>query len=122
MDLGALIRSFSTGTYSVTRRAAGGFDRGVAKGTTDSTVSVVAAVQPASGRDLLRLPEGRRSTDTRVLFTVTPLLVGDAGATYEANLVTIDGAEWEVQHVEKWTQAGAVGVAYRCIVQAASPT
>lgn len=118
MDLAALIASFatSTGSYTVTRRTKGGFVRGRAQSTTDTTLTITASVQPASGRDLLRLPEGRRMTETRVLFTTTLLLAGDS--TREADLVTINGESWETQTCEQWIQAGAQGTGYRCIVQA----
>lgn len=120
MDLASLISSFSTGTYTVTRRQADGFTRGIANPTIDSTFTINASVQPATGKDLLRLPEGRRTNETRVLFTTTQLYTGDQGQDYEADWVTIDGESWECQHVEDWVQAGG-GVAYRCIVQAPTP-
>lgn len=117
MDLAALVASFATGTYTVTRRASGGFSRGIAQDTTDTTFTITGSLSPASGRDLLRLPELRRSNETRVLFTTTQLQVGDPGELYEADWVSIDGAQWEVQHVESWGQPGG-GQAYRCILQA----
>lgn len=125
MDLASLIESFATGTYTVTRRAraAQPFVRGIAQSTTNSTVTIRGSVQPASGKDLLRLPEGRRVVETRTLFTTTKLYTGGQGATHEADLVTIDGDSWEVQHVESWVQAaaGGTGTAYRCLLQAPNP-
>ena len=117
MDIGALIDSFATGSYQVTRRASAAPVRGVYGATTDSVITIAASVQPASGQDLLRLPEGRRTNLTRVIFTTTELLTGDAGAANEADLVTIDGLEWEVQHVERWQDSNGYDVGYRCIAQ-----
>lgn len=121
MDLSSLVDSFATGTYTVTRRTAAGYLRGVANPTTDETFAIRASVQPATGKDLLRLPEGRRADETRIIFTTTQLLIGDEGLTTEADTVSIDGQNWEVQHVESWLQAGG-GVAYRCIAQAPTPS
>ncbi len=78
------------------------------------------SVQPAGGKDLLRLPEGRRTNETRVLFTTTQLYTGDQGQEFEADWVTIDGEYWEIQHCEDWVQSGG-GTAYRCILQAPTP-
>lgn len=122
MDLADLVDSFSTkpgsGTYPVTRRLSSTFVNGRAvPDPSPTTVQIVASVQPASGRDLLRLPEARRDNETRILFTVTKLWTGDQGGTYEADIVTVDGIAWEVQHVESWIQPGGDPV-YRCIAQA----
>lgn len=101
-------------------RAAVTFVRGLAQPTTNTTFMITASVQPATGKDLLRLPELRRTNETRAIFTTTQLFTGDQGTAYEADLVTIDGDPWEVQHVEDWVQAGS-GVAYKCIAQAPTP-
>lgn len=123
MDIVSLVNSFSTsaGTYDVTRQASKGFTRGVANPTTNSTFQITASVQPATGQDLLRLPEGRRTNETRVLFTTTQLFTGDQGQTDEADLVTIEGDPWEIQHVETWVDPVTKTIGYRCIAQQPSP-
>lgn len=120
MDLVGLVESFATGTYEVSRRAAATFLRGVAVPASPQTFAIRASVQPAGGKDLLRLPEGRRTNETRVIFTTTQLYTGDQGSAYEADVVTVDGEGWEIQHCEDWVQAGG-GVAYRCVAQAPTP-
>lgn len=105
LDAVDLIDSLSTGVYVVTRRAAATYVDGVAVPGVTSTFGVVAAVVPASGRDLLRLPEGRRSVETRAIYTAGPLLVGARAGVNEADLVEIDGDAWEVQMVETWKAA-----------------
>lgn len=98
-----VIDTFATGeAYIVTRRKTGTIQNGRNVPGGHSTLEIVASVQPASGRDLLRLPEERRATETRVIFTATQLLVGGQGAAFEADLVTIDGVQWEIQNVENW--------------------
>ena len=119
MDLPDIIQSFGTGTYLVTRRAKAVFVAGRATPGATTTISIEASVQPATGRDLLRLPEGRRTQETRLVYTTTRLTPGAQGAAYEADLVLIEGNTWEVQHVETWHQApGTDPTAYRAIVQA----
>lgn len=124
MDVANLISSFSTGTtglYTVTRRQSGAFLRGIAQATTDVTFNITASLQPASGKDLLRLPEGRRANETRVLFTSTQLYTGDQSLGYEADFVSVDGEQWECAHVEDWLQWGGLAGAYRCIITAPTP-
>lgn len=124
MDVADLISSFSTGPlglYTVTRRLATPFRRGLAQPTTDATFNVTASIQPASGKDMLRLPEGRRANETRVLFTATQLYTGDEGLDYEADFVEVDGEVWEISHVEDWLQWAGLAGFYRCIIQAPTP-
>jgi len=99
-------------SYSVTRRGAATLVKGISHPGPTTTHAIVASVQPASGRDLLRLPEGRRTTETRMLYTITELLTG--GEANEADLVTVDGALWEVQHVETFPGH------FAAVIQAAS--
>lgn len=68
LDVADLVASFTTGTYTVTRRVAATYTAGIATPGATSTFTIVAAVVPASGRDLLRLPEGRRSTETKTIY------------------------------------------------------
>lgn len=124
MDVADLIASFSTpgsaglGQYNVTRTVASMFTNGIASPGSTSTFVVTGSVQPASGRDLYRLPELRRSLETRVLYTSTLLQVGQEGGANEADKVEIEGALWEVQQANTWLQ-GAIDYAtyYRCILQ-----
>lgn len=119
MDIADLIASFSTlaSTYSVTRRAAATYVAGRAVAGATSAVQITASVQPATGRDLLRLPEGRRALETRVLFTTTQLFAGEQGGVNEADQVTIEGIVWEVQHVEEWVDAMTLTDGFRCVAQ-----
>lgn len=121
MDLADLVESFSTrplSTYAVTRRLASTFTLGRAvPDPSPTTIQIVASVQPATGRELLRLPEGRRDQETRVVFTVTELFCGGQAATYEADKITIDGVVWEVQHVERWVQPLDGDLVFECVCQ-----
>lgn len=123
MDIQSLINSFATGdgvtngTCQLQRRQAGALFRGVAGPITSTLMTIQASVQPATGKDLLRLPEGRRANQTRVIFTTTELFVGDQGDPFLADVVMINGEPWEVQHVETWLQAGQLAPGFRCVAQ-----
>jgi hypothetical protein len=127
LDLISLVNSFATGNgltngnYQVTRRTAGTFLKGIAQPTTDTLITIQASVQPATGEDLLRLPEGRRSNQTRVVFTTTQLYTGDQSDTFASDLISINGDPWEVQHVEEWLQANGAVAGYRCVAQEPTP-
>ena len=113
-----LIARMATGSYVVTRRAAATTDshgRKVAGAT--SSFTIIAVIVPASGRDLQRLPEGRRTQETRQVITSTPLLVGGQGSANEADLVAVDGQTWEVQLVENWRQPGGDAQACKATIQ-----
>jgi hypothetical protein len=116
LDATDLIASLSTGTYVVTRRPAAAYVDGIATPSVPTTFKIVAAVVPASGRDLLRLPEGRRSTETRNVYTSTPLYVGAQASGFEADLVSIGSDSWECQLVESWPSVAGY---YHAIVQRA---
>lgn len=89
---------------SVTARSGGAYSNGRWVSASPTTVSGIAAsVQPASGRDLLRLPENRRNSETIKIFTRTPLSAGQTAIGREADRVTYLGNEYEVSHVASWS-------------------
>jgi len=121
LDTAALISSLSTGTYAVTRTPAGSYVNGVAVPGTPTTLQITAAIYQASGRDLERLPEGRRSVATIKVFTTTQLRTGaqqGQGGTegqYQADRISYNGLQYEVQQVGR--HPGAVDF-YSCLAQA----
>ena len=118
MNVADIIDRFMTGNYTVTRRAAATFTNGRAQASATTTLTIEASVQRPKGRDLMRLPELRRTVETRVVYTTTQLLVGGQGEGNEADLVSIDGQSWEVEHVETWHHPqDSTQTFYRCIVQ-----
>ncbi len=120
MDIASLITSFSTGTYTVTRTARHGIDRGRAEAGTTSTLTVTASVSPASGMDLTKVPEGRRTNGAITIFTSTELKIGGVGAAYEADRISALGSTWELSHVETWTDPRSGGLGYKCVAVNAS--
>lgn len=111
MDLSGVISNFGA-TITGTRRTTAGYGSdGRLDAPSTSSLSLVAVVEPAGGRDLQRLPEGMRTREVKAVWTATALKSADA--TYEPDLLTIEGASWEVQNVENWSTHGNY---YRALV------
>lgn len=72
---------------------------------------IVASVQPAQGRDLRVLPEGKQTDEALTVFTTVELL--PVGALHGADILNIDGSSWEVHKVERW---GKLGNYWRALV------
>lgn len=106
MDLSGAVLSLSSGTYTVTRYAAASFSStGRVSAGTSSTFSITASVQPVSGREIDRLPEGLRAREVLALYTDTALQTRNSTAG-APDVVSIDGSAWEVQTVENWNSLG----------------
>lgn len=110
MSLQSVIAKWGA-AYAVTRTVAGTYSNGVYTDGSQSTVNIVASIQPMSGDDLKSLAEGQHTEDTRVCFTETELKTRAAG--FEPDRVPVDGKTFEVIRVEKWT-ADKWGTHYRC--------
>lgn len=109
MGISEIIDSFRTsdgagdGVYSVSRPGAQVRTAGVVSAGAPTTFDIVASVQPASGKELKTLAEGRRTEDVRKIFTATVLRTKD--------VVTISGDPFEVFRVEgPWELDGDVHV------------
>ena len=120
MNISSLISSFATASsYTVTRYTQPNVVYGKAQAATTSTFTIVASVSPASGNDMLLLPEGQRARETRLLFTATALRMGGEGSTSLADTVSINSESWEVVQIQTFTDsATGNAVGYRCLVQA----
>ena len=104
MALAAAIAIFQTGTYTVTRTAAGTTTAGRYTPGSTSTFSIDAVVQPVTGREFTPMPEPPAGHETKLLHTVTALqTLGLA----RADRVALDGGEpWVVYHTEGWSHIG----------------
>ena len=95
------ITSLSNETMTVTRRAENAHVKGKEQPSTDTSFSIKGSFQPAKGKDLQRLPEGRILSEIFALWTLTELRAGTpAGAL--ADRVNYRGKLYEVEHVEPW--------------------
>lgn len=94
-------------TVTRRRRAAGAYVAGNWVDGTSSDASIVASVQPASHRDLLRLPEGLRTRSTVAVITDDDLRTANETAKLAADRIVYQGEDWEVVSVDAW-EMGAV--------------
>lgn len=96
--------SFRKHTLTVKRRALGDYDSAgffkVSGQDTEFTIS--ASVQPMTGSEMLLLPENRRELETKKIFTSTKLYGIEKGNGVNADIVIIDGDEFEVVRVYAW--------------------
>lgn len=97
MSVTDAIASFATGVYTVTRRAAGTSTKGKVTPGEASTFTIQASVQPLGGRELMRLTEGQRASERRLVFTTVELRTGTL-----PDVITLGDEPWEVEAVESW--------------------
>lgn len=91
--------AFTTGTYTVTRRAGAGTNsNGHYTKPSPTTFSIDASVQPVTGRALKDLPEGMRADDVKILYTGTELHTVDTAG--HADTIAIAGENYRVTKVE----------------------
>lgn len=107
-DLSFAVSLLATHDVTITRYTGGGADangRATARSSTTSTVR--GSVQPMTGQDLKRLPEGTTFSDTQAVFVTAAVEPGDE--------FTIDGQRYQVAFASPWMTAGnytrAVGIA-----------
>ena len=110
MPLTDSILNLSNATITITRRTESPRLLGRTQPPTTATVSAKASVQPTSGRDLQRLPEGKNTQDLISIWTLEPLQLGDIGQGILPDLITYAGSTYEVEHLEPWTNH--LGVTY----------
>lgn len=111
----SLIASMNGAFYTVKRSKAGKYVDGIWQEDKckDKTTTVFASIQPVTGDDLKRLEEGDRQSDTRKLYSADPLYTSNDTNQAHADIVLIDGKEYQVQVAEHWpnyTKAIAVRV------------
>lgn len=103
-DMADVIALTSTGAYQVTRPGLATFIDGVRVPATPTVFGITACVQPWSGRDFGRLPDGFRDAEKLALWTTTELLT--AGPTTEPDLVNVNGLPHQVAMVKRWSEMG----------------
>jgi len=102
-----------TGGVTIRRGVAGSSVKGrYSPGATSDTAGVTASVQPISGDELERLPEGIRSRRPAKIYTETELKQKDTTAGTPPDLIIWDSETWEVVSVEKH----AWGTYYKALI------
>jgi hypothetical protein len=96
--------SFRKHTLTVKRRSSGDYDAaGFFKVSgPDTEFTITASIQPITGSEMLLLPENRRELETKKIFTSTELYGIEKGNGINADIVIIDGDEFEVVRVYPW--------------------
>ena len=88
---------FKTYTLTVTRKTPGSYIDGRWIGGSDSTFEIETTWQPANGRDLEILEEGKRQSVVFKIFPEIELYTADSKTKRESDIVTgIDGYDYEV--------------------------
>lgn len=67
-----------------------------------TTLTILASVQPLHGAELLNFEEGQRSKASIKVYTDTELRTLNEAAGTKADLVTWQGAQYEVQRCDPW--------------------
>lgn len=102
MPLTDSILNLANATITITHRTESPRLLGRTQPPTTTTVSALASVQPTSGRDLQRLPEGKIARDLISVWTLEPLQLGDIGQGILPDLILYQGSTYEVEHHEPW--------------------
>ena len=91
-------------TITVHRRSAGSFDANDrwVEGSETPVVHNYTSVQPASGRDLKVLPEGRRVDSIIRIYDIEPLYGSDKTTDTSPDVVEWQGERYEVINVQVW--------------------
>ncbi len=116
MTIPEIAEHFATVTRR--RRAAGAYVDGLWVDGASTDADIVASVQPASHRDLLRLPEGLRTRSTVAVITDDDLQTANEALKQAADRIVYQGEEWEVQVVDDWTMGAVDQLGHRdCLAQ-----
>lgn len=87
-------------------RLTGSYVDGVWVTASEAEIAIEASIQPATGKDLQNLPEGRRNGAVYAIFTDTAIQTTEqaVGATpgTKADQLVIEGLRHEAVHVEPW--------------------
>ncbi len=82
---------------TIKRTIPGSYVNGVFVEGSESTVSIMASVQPMSGEDIVAVPEGRRASDMVKLYTDSDLFSqGDAGSGQSPDRLVWLGKDYEI--------------------------
>jgi hypothetical protein len=98
------IASLATGTYTVTRTAAGASTNGRYTPGAETTFPIVAGIEPVTGRELRDMPEGQRGDEVIMIFTTTRLRTRQEGEpdriAYDPPGSSVVGDLWTVTKVD----------------------
>lgn len=106
MDLTDVIDEFASDTLSIQRVGASVLTAGFWVTPAAVALSVEAVVYPASGEDIMILPEGHRSEKIIAVASRTKLRTADDPDGVHADTFAYKGETFEVQTVRDWGDQG----------------
>lgn len=93
---------FNTRTFTVTRKAAGTYVKGIWSDGATSTFSASGSLQPVSAYTAKALLEGSRLTTMQEFITGTKLIATDPLTQITGDTISIDNEIWVVIKVDGW--------------------
>lgn len=111
----SLIKSMAGKKYKVSRSRGGEYVNGYWVESERDEVEILASIQPLSGKETLNIPEGDRNRERRKIYSADELRVGLQSNQADADIITIDDKQWEVETVEAWPQY------WKCIIVTVEP-
>jgi len=92
---------FNSKVFTVKRYPPVSIVNGVFQNATPNNLSITGTAQPATAEQIALLPEGRRVNGVMVVFTSTMLQTAEENS-HNADIVVINGLDYEVVLVKKW--------------------
>lgn len=90
-------------SHTLHRLSTGGYVDGVWVESGETDIPITASIQPATGKDLLNLEQGRRNGAVYAVYTDTAIQTAEQGASpTKADQLTIGGIRFEAVHVKPW--------------------
>lgn len=103
-DLSGVVESLFVETIVIERRGATTRVDGDVVEPLPTKIRMRANVQPASPRDLSRLPEGDRTGEVILVLTAKRVRTGDLQTKVQPDVVCYDRKRFEVLAVEDWSR------------------
>lgn len=103
MNLSSLIGSLPTTNATLSRRGGGSYANGVYSGGTAVASTIAIIYWPATAREIERLPEGVRTRETIGVASKQRLFAAEETTGTQADIITVDGRDYEVQQVSAYT-------------------
>lgn len=100
------LRRFDVGSYVNGKYVAGAAN----------DISLTCSLQPMEGNETKILPEGVRESQTMKMYTVEEIRTSNQEAKTKADEIIIDGLEFEVYEVQKWTLPSSPNAHYKSIL------
>ena len=104
ISLGRSLIAAMNGKNITVRRSstAGEYVDGVFEPEATTTVVIFGSIQPLSGKELVRLAEGDRTRQRLKVYSADRSLTSRDIVLTEADVLIIDGEDFQVEVVEKW--------------------